>query len=230
MIAPLLCASNTAYEAWAVGGLETSLFSFLIACSLLRILQEDGDPSRFPWSGIFLGLTALTRPEGILFTFLWIISVVVLKLWNRQRLRPSLQEATRLVFSLSLLGLFLVWRFCYYGQWLPNTFYAKTGGGLNQIRDGLTYTGSFFLNNGLIFFPLLALAASRGYETSRVKPLWPIFFLMIGYLGFVVLCGGDWMPLYRRLVPILPLFFYWSRKPFARSCLSLPLTPGSGPV
>ena len=206
-IAPILCASNAAYGAWGIGGLEPPLFSFLITCSVLRLLQERTNGSRFPWSGLLLGLTAIARPEGILFTFLWMAVVAGSQIRNPRNLRPSLYGSLRLFFSLSLFGVYLAWRFWYYGHWLPNTFYAKTGGGLNQIRDGLVYAGSFFLNNGIIFLPLLVLAALRSYDRDRTEPLWLIFFLVIGYMGFVVIAGGDWMPLYRLFVPILPLFF-----------------------
>lgn len=122
----------------------------------------------------------------------------------------SLSKATLrpLILAASFLILFLpyfLWRLSYYGDLLPNTFYAKTGGGVQQVLRGLEYAGGFALTLGgplllAVFVPWLkgwrsALASWRGL-------LLPVVLI---YSAYVVAVGGDHFRGERFFVPILPL-------------------------
>jgi hypothetical protein len=114
--------------------------------------------------------------------------------------------------DLRWLGLFaaiyapyFAWRYFYYGierHWLwPNTFYIKSSGGAGTTTRGLFYLGRFFHDYGpWLVLPLLIPPA------REARRLWALALTVaLGFGGYVASVGGDFMGLYRFLVPMLPL-------------------------
>lgn len=99
---------------------------------------------------------------------------------------------------------YFLWRVSYYGDLLPNTFYAKTGGGLSQVARGAVYAGGFALTLGgpllLVCLapwlrgPRAALGSWRGY----------LLPLALAYTAYIIAVGGDHFRGQRFFVPILP--------------------------
>jgi arabinofuranosyltransferase len=146
-------------------------------------------------AGLF-GLSCLVRPEGLLFS-----GITLLHLLIRDR-RRAVRWACLWV---SLVIPLVLWRRAYYGEWVPNTFFAKTGGGLRQVSRGVGYLKSF-LNEygriGLFFLAVLPFLRGRvdwrrSYQLTALAP----------YLVYVAYTGGDWIPHFRLIVPVLPLLF-----------------------
>lgn len=113
---------------------------------------------------------------------------------------------------LPVLGWYLVivvpyylWRTVYYSEFLPNTFYAKTGGGLRQIVRGLGYTGAFAWTLGGPL-ALLAYAALAGGLRAAMRQ-WQGYVILIitVYTLYIIVVGGDHFPGDRFFVPIVPL-------------------------
>jgi hypothetical protein len=98
-----------------------------------------------------------------------------------------------------------VWRYSYYGFLLPNTFYAKTGYE-DQFLKGLYYCYKFCresLAGGILLaFPAFLFLKDR--SNAKVNFL---FFMLAGYLVYVVLIGGDNLLVQRFFVPAAPLIF-----------------------
>jgi hypothetical protein len=94
---------------------------------------------------------------------------------------------------------FFVWRYSYYGDLLPNTFYAKTGGGFRAVQRGLTYTGEFVLALG---GPLVLLALVPSTKPSA----WRSYLLALCglYTVYVISVGGDHFPGERFFVLLVP--------------------------
>ena len=117
---------------------------------------------RWPW---WLALATLTRPEGVLF-FLICLSVSMWRVraprgGGRQReVFPYLGWS--LLLYAGLVVPHIIWRVAYYGEWLPNTFYAKTGGGLSQIPRGLAYLWESSLSCGGVLLMLPVILLWRG--------------------------------------------------------------------
>src|SRR5262249_40680767 len=101
----------------------------------------------------------------------------------------------------------------YFGDWLPNTYYAKTGFGLMQnLHDGRVYTLAFlsslapgFGRAGLatifVGVGLLLVLIAFALPLQRMRSA----ALVIAALGLAVpLEGGDWMVVHRFWVPALP--------------------------
>src|SRR4029079_19445781 len=91
-------------------------------------------PGRFPRSAIWLGLAALTRPETPI-----IAAALALDRLLRRRI-----DLVRWIGIVSAFFVpFVIFRRAYFGDWLPNTYYAKTGAPLaDRLALGLDYVGS----------------------------------------------------------------------------------------
>jgi arabinofuranosyltransferase len=196
-IATWLLASSATFAGYAMAGLETSFFVFLILLGTWQILVERDQSDRFPWSGLVYALAALTRPEAPLY-----FGIAVLALGRQAFGRQNLIRAA--VF-LSIVGGHLLWRRAYYGVWVPNTVLAKTGGGGDQTRAGLAYLRAYVEATG----PLLLggvvgviLAVRRSTWLRRV-----VVATALAGAASVVAVGGDWMPLWRFMAPVEPFVF-----------------------
>lgn len=198
-------------------GLETGLFTLLVLAGGACYLRADGRATRWLGAaGALLALAALTRPEGAL-VFAFTAAHLALRAVAGAGLRPKewLARLSSLVLRPSslwlLAGAFLAiwspyfaWRIWYYGDLLPNTFYAKTGGGLSQVLRGAAYAGAFALTLGgplllvavapWLRAPRAALASWRGYALP----------LVLLYSAYIVAVGGDHFRGERFFVPLLP--------------------------
>ncbi len=66
ILAPIMLAAAGPFGAWTIGGLETSLFAFLLTASTAAFVREE--ERGYGWtSGLLFGLLALARTEGVIF-------------------------------------------------------------------------------------------------------------------------------------------------------------------
>ncbi|HPQ40707.1 MAG TPA: hypothetical protein PLV45_10070 [bacterium] len=194
----MILAASPSLALWSTAGMETVFFTFLLVLGTVFLTIEE----RQEWIGIMSGLTfalaALTRPEGLLLGGLIIaVSFLESSEWGTR----FIAFIIRMIVFLLPPVLHILWRRSYYGQWLPNTFYAKTTSGSELIQHGLGYLGSFAVQGGLILFILIALGL---LVRPRIDGLWTILVTTIVYSAYVVWIGGDWMPAHRMFLPILP--------------------------
>jgi arabinofuranosyltransferase len=222
LVPALVLALNGAFAAYTVtnSGMETALFTFLVTLAMWLFLQPDSYSRGSLRASPVLALATLTRPEGILvfgLTFLYTAWLA----WRDRRAWHSLLGPALLFLTIFLP--YYIWRFAYYGYLLPNTFYAKTGGGLYQVWRGVVYVWDYLLFRG----PPMALVAligaillwwawrrrragrAEGTETqpppAGSTPLLPYLALLVAvYVAYVVWVGGDHFPGFRFLVPIAP--------------------------
>jgi hypothetical protein len=119
-----LCANRT-FTGWCTGGLETMLFTLLVSAAMMEFAREHGRVGPALPSAFLYALAILTRPEGVLFAT--VAGTVV----GMQAIRKHVSWRRALVWlaPLALLvGGHEIWRLWYYGELLPNTFYAKVAG------------------------------------------------------------------------------------------------------
>jgi arabinofuranosyltransferase len=143
----LALASHRVFLTWLSSGLETALFVFSMTLWVL-VAVAPGEPERAVRRATCLSLAAalvaLTRPDGLLavaFTFL----VVALDRGRRRFLG---------LWPLLLVVGHVVWRRWFYGEWLPNTYYAKFVAPWPEA--GWRYLASFVFENGTWAWLLLA--------------------------------------------------------------------------
>lgn len=215
-VAALGAALSTDWAIWAVSGMETALFTFLLTAAFVAAARplstEEGGTGWWLLAGAISGLAALTRPDGMLPAY--VIGLASLA-WGRPRLRAAIG------FALGFGVLWLpatVWRVAYYGDFFPNTYYAKSAW-LPWYEQGWHYAGLFFERYWpLLAGPVLLLAAAIvGYTRRSRDPAATAGVALHGrvvvlalaiavtYTWYVVRVGGDFM-FARLLIPTLPFY------------------------
>ena len=125
--------SNRTFLTWLSSGLETSLFNFLFTWWIYVGTTSAYGRSR-SWAvrlSIAATLTVLARPDGLLVVAATPLMIAAASAGLILRAPGPLQRVHRLLLALRgcwpLVGLVvhLVWRRLTYGEWLPNTYYAK---------------------------------------------------------------------------------------------------------
>jgi hypothetical protein len=200
-VAPLLLVATAPFAAWTIGGLETPLFTFLLFLSGYTFLEEEAKGKGY-LSGFLFGLLALSRPEGLLFALV----AFGFRIWRLHSVqsRPARHDLLRLLTVGAVVVPYFLWRWVYYGYPLPNTLYAKSLGlHPRAFLEGLFYLYQVLHSVGGIFFVgLLALFALTDPNPSLTVRFWSMG--LGAYALFVIISGGDWMPMQRFAVHVLP--------------------------
>jgi len=186
-------AVNRSVAVWSTGGLETRLFELLVVSAALRQTDEvaqlkAGTTPRFVAAWLW-GLAALSRPDGALLAVTGIGSAVAyLALVRCLTWRAALRMA--LPF-LVLIVAHLVFRRAYYGEWLPNTYFAKVGGRF-WWSSGATYSLAFALEYALPVWLIAAIIGARG-ASHEGRGFFPILCaaLILPHSLYVIALGGD---------------------------------------
>lgn len=202
----LFLALSGPLATWAASGLETDLFAALVLAGLYGFAEFwERDRAASAWLGFAaLLLAMLTRPEGAL-------AMAVALAWaaaspGRERARAWSRLAPPAGLALALYAAYFAWRWSLFGELLPNTFHAKTGAPEAQVARGAVYVALFARDYLLPWLPLLALAAAAPALRGGRRGAWlalPALFAVAWGL-YVVAIGGDYMAMYRFLVPALP--------------------------
>lgn len=147
--------SNRTFLAWMSSGLETSLFIFCTTLWLVATLELDwgGGPRALAVSCTAAALTALTRPDGQLM----VLASGLLALGFFLRTPP---RGRWVLAGLPLLldVAHLLWRHATYGEWVPNTYFAKHVEAWPE--SGLRYALSFVLEYALWVWLAVGIAAT----------------------------------------------------------------------
>ena len=190
---------------WAIGGMEFPLYVLLILGITYFYFKINDKPGNYIILFLFLALCTLNRPEGnLIFTIVIVHSFFY---------RKSINNYFRKIFIVCLLytifaALYYGFKYFYYGQVIPNTFYAK------GVTDALMnlWLGFKYLVLGLgtrcyIFFFILFLPFKKVFKDYRLSYLIVFSFMYLLYLWCV---GGDWMIANRFFVPVIPILYILS--------------------
>jgi arabinofuranosyltransferase len=144
-IAPIIITFYPGYSYWAFSGMEGTLLLCLVTGFL--IIAVKGMDS---WLAIILTavlgvLAATTRWETVI---LWpIIVLAMLFQPGKFSVRNLIKPAALSLMLITGFGIYFLARFAYYGELLPNTFYAKVGSPMfSRIFRGILYTGELGVN------------------------------------------------------------------------------------
>jgi hypothetical protein len=184
---------------WATGGLETMPFALAVFAVFERLLADAGRPHAVQ-AGLAGAAAVLLRADG----FVWVgIALGAAALFRAQD-RPRLWRAvlTAAVLAGVVSAVHFLWRQSYYGEWLPNTSRAKVHLGTPALERGSLYVASMLLAIPSIPIALLhALGCLGGTQRAVVGPA---LVAVLGGFAYTAVVGGDWMMMYRMLVPTLP--------------------------
>lgn len=223
LIPCILLAVSGPFAAWAISGMETNFFGLMILMGCYHMAYYWRFDSRKDLFLCFaaLLLATLTRLEGlIIFSIVLGLSLVL----SIGQLKKSIRDFAFpvLLYLFPFLGYF-AWRINYFGFLLPNTYYAKTGGGPHQYLRGAIYSGYFLVNFvilPLIIIPLL-YSWEKGFPTVELNNrfrtvvahvrahvgVYMCALVPIIYTLYIVYIGGDKMAMYRFFVPVLPFIY-----------------------
>jgi len=188
---------------WAHQGLETALFATLLTVASLELMRAT--PIGHWLGGWLFALAIWTRPEAPL-----VALAATAAVWLRERSwRSFLAAFSPVLVALAALA---VWRLAYFGDLLPNTYYAKPPRGLGR---SLNFLYDFFRLTHLWYFvPALAIAFVAVRKREDRELLIPLA-VVAAQVFFIIYEGGDKKPNHRFLVPILPLCFYLAARAVA---------------
>ncbi len=179
---------------WSTSGLETRLFEVLVVAGVFRLIDDvaasvDSERRRLPFAAVYLALAALTRPDGMLIGGAAMATAAVI-LAARRKLRVGDLAAHALVFC-AIVGAHLLFRYAYYGDWVPNTYYAKVGGRA-WWEMGTAYLACFALEYAVWLWLPFLFAGVRGFLTGRraEAPLL-IAAAVVPHVLYVASIGGD---------------------------------------
>jgi hypothetical protein len=205
LVAPLLLASMGAYACWCSGGLETQLFTFLATLGFDLLLAEVILGKGCASAAAF-AFAAMTRPEGVMFFALAALFRLLTNLRRERRLLPRRFEWVWLALFLALFAPYFAWRWRYYGWLFPNTFYVKSSGASGTWKLGAYYLRRFCEDYGVHFLILLAVFGRAAHDDDRRRDVRLLAALVwLAFAAYVVKVGGDFMGLYRFILPVIPL-------------------------
>ena len=179
---------------WSTSGLETRLFEVLVVAGVFRLIDDlsavsGGERRRIPIASVTLALAALTRPDGLLIGGAAMATAAAV-LAMRRRLRFGDVAAHALVFG-GIVGAHLLFRHAYYGDWVPNTYYAKVGG-RSWWEMGSAYLACFAIEYAAWLWIPLLFAGVRGFLADRRAEA-PLLLAaaVVPHLLYVASIGGD---------------------------------------
>jgi hypothetical protein len=207
-IAVMFLLPLQAFAYWALSGMEAMLFTGLLLLGIAAALRESRSGRGHVSAGVFLLLT-LTRPEGALAFALSTIGYLLAEFARTGSVRSFRRHAVNCgVYGVALTA-YITWRRAYYGHLLPNTFSAKVTGGWAQLLGGLQYVGQWGLAfpflAGTLLLPVLFRSRSGREVLASHDAFIAAYLVVLGLVAYTIVAGGDSMPFFRFLLPVMPL-------------------------
>jgi arabinofuranosyltransferase len=184
-------------------GMETGLLGGLLSLSILSALKyaRDHSPGQGVLLSVSLGLAFLTRPDTVVLA----VPIFVYAFFAARRSERSPSWS----FLLAMIGLYAVFvagqelfRWSYYGEWLPNTYTLKVSEIplLSRLKNGINFIIPFLKDVCVL---LILVGAGIVFSFRREKLfLASIFVVQVCYQVWV---GGDTSSYWRLLSPAMPI-------------------------
>ena len=201
----LLCSSAT-FAVWtSAGGLETRQFTFFVLAGLVALSVHGSRRWGLLAASLCFAAAELTRPEGLLIGGCFLAGFALCRMlragwpWRPWRDWKAL-TLMGAPFALVVAAHYL-WRYSYYGEWLPNTYYAKYTG--PWYDAGFRYLAQAGIETGLyLLLPLAALVGIARWRQHKDGTHLVILLAIVVHGAYLSRIGGDHFE-YR------PLDFYW---------------------
>ncbi|NIW46656.1 MAG: hypothetical protein GWN14_17560 [candidate division Zixibacteria bacterium] len=202
LLPPILLAGSGDFVFYMGVGLEQVLFVGLTALAIAELWDQPDQAMTGNRLAVIFTLLVLTRPEGGLF-------VTLILIWGWVKTRSFRLPFTSGIKTAILLAPVMILKRLYYGYWLPNTYYVKSGSGLQNMDLGKIY----LIRNGLRYWPIVLLfilfliflfVRKKQQVIFTAAPLLIISAVWGAYVWSV---GGDNLVGGRMLLPALPLIF-----------------------
>ncbi len=205
LLPPLFLALDDSIAFWAIGGMEFPIYTLFILGIIYSYFNINNGSKYTGYLAVFLMLCTLTRPEG---NMIFVITITHMFLF-RKRIDRFGKVILTLMISYAVFGLaYYGFKFLFYGQVIPNTFYAK---GVTDLRMNLVLGTKYLAlcvgTRLYIFIFILFIPFVKAFKEFKLSYL--VMFSGI-YVVYLVAVGGDWMIANRFFVPILPILYILS--------------------
>lgn len=194
-----LLMMSTTFAAWTTSGLETRQFTALVVAAVFAA-GNYRERDRFALlSSCFAALAALTRPEGLMVGCFCIGFIVGDSFWRKNLSLGLIRNAT-LPFA-GIVAAHFLFRYLYYGDLLPNTYYAK------HVRHWYDAGFDYFVTAGIetgayLLVPLALIGAWRRMAKENDRSGLLYLALIFAHVAYLMRVGGDHFE-------FRPLDFYW---------------------
>lgn len=205
LIPPLFLALDDSIAFWAIGGMEFPMYTLFILGIIYNYYKLNDSGKHLYYLMMFLMLCTLTRPEGNM--------IFVITMFHMFLFRKNIDKYNKVIFTLlATYAIFCIsyygFKFLFYGQVIPNTFYAK---GVTDLKMnfllGTKYLALCIGTRIYIFIFILFIPFKKAFKDQKLSYL--IIFSTI-YIVYLIAVGGDWMIANRFFVPILPMLYLLS--------------------
>ena len=188
---------------WSLMGMETGLVAVLLSLSILSALRyaRDQRPAQGVLISVSLGLAFLTRPDTV------VLAVPVFAYAFLAGRKSERSPSWR--FLVGLVGLYVVFvvgqelfRWGYYGEWLPNTYTLKVSNiPLSSRIDNGTRFVTSFLKEVYVLLILVGAGLILAFRREKLF-LVSVFVVLVCYQ---VWAGGDFSNYWRLLSPVMAI-------------------------
>jgi arabinofuranosyltransferase len=204
-VALVLLGGSWSLAVSSANGLETTLACLLTTLLLAELVSGHATERPLVAGLASAGLVAV-RPEGIFVAACLVVASAMLE----PRAMSLLRRCQWFAGALAAQVLIEVARLAYYGQMLPNTYYAKRGGVGTDVHAGLMYLAN--LQPGV---PEILLLAQVGIVVVGAWALASMPFprrrwlyasaAVVAQVLAIIETGGDWMQGDRFFAPVAPV-------------------------
>ncbi|MCP4764235.1 MAG: hypothetical protein GY870_20850 [archaeon] len=212
----IILGTNYTFSAFATGGLETQLQTFLfIAFTYLAFIitgEPIGNRIHFLILSILFSMAILTRLDSIIpISIIFVLVIVHLFFKQAVSLQEKIIQTVLMCLpTLLIVGSWLIWKINYYDAILPNTFHVKITS-LTSLKRGLLYIYNFLESYKLLFLlPIITVSFFKSYHDKKIltshKHIIVLLLINILWCIYLILIGGDFIE-FRFFVPILPFVF-----------------------
>ena len=193
-LACFLFAMSPLVWLWTASGMETILVllvQLVIWAKVERCAEPDSNSKDFFILSLATVFSVLVRADGFVIP---IFALFYLLLKGKYKFFLGLSG----VFLFTVMLLF-IWRYSYYGFWLPNTYYAKVSGPLFlRIKSAflmlltiIKSEGLFVYFIGVAYFWIIQIWKTYKHQLSYTEFLSFDKILFIGILSYWIYVGGD---------------------------------------
>ncbi len=194
------------YHYWAAAGMDTPFYSMFLVLTIYLFLKLPNNLQGSFIKGLSFGFLSMIRFEALpLFVVTFLYFLHKLRIVGTKDRNKNIFTFF-LGFSLTF-GIYFIWRWNYFGYFLPNTYYAKTGGGWEQIKYGFIYI-SYSMKKFYSYMWILIIILLIGFIKWKFLTKEKLFLIVLSAVSLIstIFIGGDYFPHSRFIVPIFPFF------------------------
>ena len=222
-MALMAVALNFDYGVWSTSGLEPAFYLMLMTVAFYIFFFSDLSRNRRIFlSGLLLCFAVLTRPDAMIFIGLANLFLLLSNIIQKKKIGELMIEQLKFIAPVILIYVpYFLWRYNYYGEIFPNTYYSKVGYKSAWAR-GFAYIWLylqvyfssilFFVASVFLFFKYVLKSKFKETFTRIIgdRYLSGILFAIVTTLSylffFVAKVGGDFM--YARfMMPCIPFLY-----------------------